>query len=85
MLRAWIDTALGGGSLSYANWRRQFTSRAGANDGDENYRVFRQALVSSGWALERGTHSLVLTERGEEALSEWQHQHPEPMPLLEQE
>ena len=83
VLMAWIDTALGGGSLSYAAWEKRFASRPGLNDGAARYRTFRQALVKSGWAIEKGTHSLVLTERGEEALEEWQVQHPDPIPLLD--
>lgn len=84
VLAAWIDTALSGGSLSYASWEKRFASRPGLNDGAARYRTFRQALVQSGWAMEQGTHSLALTTRGEEVLEEWLAQRPEPTPLLEQ-
>ena len=39
--------------------------------------------MQAGWALEQGTHSITLTERGEEALEEWLVQNPDPVPLLE--
>ena len=85
VIRSWATAALNGGSLSYASWQKQFSTRPNYADGAERYREFRAALVQSGWAQEQGTHSINLTDRGEEALEEWLYQNPEPVPLLEGE
>ena len=85
VIRDWARAALtGGDSLSYAAWQKRFSTRPNYGDGVERYRKFRQALVQAGWALEQGTHSITLTERGEEALEEWLVQNPDPVPLLEE-
>ena len=84
VIRDWARAALSGGdSLSYAAWQKRFSTRPNYGDGADNYRKFRQALVQAGWAVEQGTHSISLTDRGQEALEEWLHQHPDPVPLLE--
>ena len=85
VIRDWARAALtGGDSLSYAAWQKRFSTRPNYGDGVERYRKFRQALVQAGWALEQGTHSITLTERGEEALEEWLVQNPDPVPRLEE-
>ena len=85
VIRDWARAALSGGdSLSYAAWQKRFSTRPNYGDGVDNYRRFRQALVQAGWAVEQGTHSISLTDRGEEALEEWIYQHPDPVPLLEE-
>ena len=83
VIREWATAALNGGSLSYASWQRQFSTRPNFGDGAERYRLFRQALVGAEWAVEQGTHSIALTDRGQQALEEWLVQHPDPIPLLE--
>ena len=83
VLREWATIALNGGSLAYSAWYRKFSTRPDHKDGTDKYRAFRQALVGAEWALERGTHSIDLTDRGEQALGEWLAQNPDPTPLLE--
>ena len=83
VLREWATAALNGGSLAYASWQKQFSTRSNYSDGADRYREFRLALVSAEWATENDTHGIKLTDRGEQALDEWLHQHPNPTPLLE--
>ena len=83
VLREWATAALNGGSLAYASWQKQFSTRSNYSDGADRYREFRLALVSAEWATENDTHGIKLTDRGELALDEWLHQHPDPTPLLE--
>ena len=83
VIRQWATAALNGGSLSYSSWQKRFATRSNYSDGADRYRQFREALVRSGWAIEQGTHSITLTEKGEYALGDWLEQRPEPTPLLE--
>jgi hypothetical protein len=82
VLREWAQAALSGGSLAYSSWWRQFGTPPRFQDGADRYREFRRALVGSGMAIERGTHSLTLTDRGHQMLEDWLDQAPEGTPLL---
>ena len=67
VLRDWSVAALNSGSMAYKTWEQRFDS--GANDGAQRYREFRQALVGQEMAVERGTHSVVLTPKGRQMLA----------------
>lgn len=63
VLLEWADAAVNGGSLAYRLWAPRFTT-PGRNDGVEMYSRWRSGLVRMGYAEEKGTHSISLTEEG---------------------
>ena len=83
LILEWGNAALDGRSLGYRQWKHRFALLPDGSDGEKRYAMFRDALVRSRLATEKGKHGIALTDRGIRQFSEHVYQQPGATPLLE--